>query len=251
MSTEVERARGLEREGIQTDRVRWNLSTAALYEEAVRRQEGVIAADGPLACRTGQHTGRSPNDKFVVREPSSEAEIAWGKVNRPMEPAQFDALHQDLLASLAGQGAVRARLLRRRRSGLPAAGPRHQRVRLAQPVLPQPVHRRPGGGRGAPRRSSRSSTRRASRPIPRATARNSDVVIALNFAKKLVLIGGTQLRRRDEEVDLLGPELHPAAAERAVDALLGEHRRRAATPRCSSACRAPARRRCRAIPIAC
>ena len=103
MSTEVDRARGLEREGIQTDRVRWNLSTAVLYEEAVRRQEGVIAAAGPLACRTGQHTGRSPNDKFVVREPSSEAEIAWGKVNRPITPAQFDAFHKDLVSSLAGK----------------------------------------------------------------------------------------------------------------------------------------------------
>src|SRR5712692_9121468 len=103
MSTEVERARGLEREGIKTDRVRWNLSTAALYEEAVRRREGMIAAAGPLSCRTGQHTGRSPNDKFVVREPSSEREIAWGKVNRPMELAHFDALHADLLSSLAGK----------------------------------------------------------------------------------------------------------------------------------------------------
>jgi phosphoenolpyruvate carboxykinase (ATP) len=103
MSTEVDRARGLEREGIQTDRVRWNLSTAVLYEEAVRRQEGVIAAAGPLACRTGQHTGRSPNDKFVVREPSSEAAIAWGNVNRPITPAQFDAFHKDLLSSLAGK----------------------------------------------------------------------------------------------------------------------------------------------------
>src|SRR6185295_10517862 len=103
MSTEVDRARGLEREGIQTDRVRWNLSTAELYEHAVRRQEAVIAADGPLACRTGLHTGRSPNDKFVVQEPSSEAEIAWGKVNRPLAPAQFDALHKDMLASLAGK----------------------------------------------------------------------------------------------------------------------------------------------------
>src|SRR3954454_6993498 len=100
MSTEVDRARGLEREGIQTDRVRWNLSTAVLYEEVVRRREGMIAAEGPLVCRTGQHTGRSPNDKFVVREPSSEAEIAWGKVNRPLDPAQFDALHKDLVASL-------------------------------------------------------------------------------------------------------------------------------------------------------
>src|SRR3954462_5240731 len=60
MSTEVDRARGLEREGILTDRVRWNLSTAVLYEEAVRRNEGVIAASGPLACRTGLHTGAAP-----------------------------------------------------------------------------------------------------------------------------------------------------------------------------------------------
>src|SRR3954471_2259361 len=103
MSIELDRARGLEREGIQTDRVRWNLSAAVLYEEAVRRQEGVIAADGPLSCRTGQHTGRSPNDKFLVRESGSEQEIAWGKVNRAMEPEQFDALHRDLLASLSGK----------------------------------------------------------------------------------------------------------------------------------------------------
>src|SRR4051812_9821680 len=103
MSTEVERGRGLEHEGIRTDRVKWNLSAAALYEEAISRQEGVLAADGPLVCRTGLHTGRSPNDKFVVREPSSEANVSWGKVNRPMTAAQFDALHQDLVGSLAGK----------------------------------------------------------------------------------------------------------------------------------------------------
>src|ERR1700726_4196198 len=103
MSTEVERPRGLEREGIRTDRVKWNLPAAALYEEAARKQEGLIAAEGPLVCRTGQHTGRSPNDKFVVREPSSEHQIAWGPVNRPMETAHFDALHRDLIGSLAGK----------------------------------------------------------------------------------------------------------------------------------------------------
>src|SRR6476469_6366785 len=102
MSTEVDRARGLDREGIQTDRVRWNLSPAALYEEAVRRQAGLIAAEGPLACRTGQHTGRSPNDKFIVREPSSEKEVAWGGPNRPMRVQHFATLHRDLLASLTG-----------------------------------------------------------------------------------------------------------------------------------------------------
>ena len=103
MSTDVARSRGLEHDGIETDRVRWNLTMAALFEEAVRRQEGVVAADGPLACRTGQHTGRSPNDKFVVREPSSDANVAWGTVNRPMDPAQFDLLRHDFLAALKGK----------------------------------------------------------------------------------------------------------------------------------------------------
>src|SRR5438552_9648541 len=103
MSTEVERGVGLERDGIETTSVKWNLSPAALYEEALRREEGLLASNGPLACRTGQHTGRSPNDKFVVREPSSEAEIAWGKVNRPMDAAHFEVLHEDFRAALRGK----------------------------------------------------------------------------------------------------------------------------------------------------
>ena len=91
MTTGVERARGLDREGIQNDSRALESVDSCAVRGGGPRQEGVIAADGPLACRTGQHTGRSPNDKFMVREPSSEAEIAWGEVNRPMEPAQFDA----------------------------------------------------------------------------------------------------------------------------------------------------------------
>src|SRR3954468_23042690 len=103
MSSHVERDRKLQPYGVEDARIRWNLSAAALYEEAVRRQEAMIAAEGPLVCRTGQHTGRSPNDKFVVRESSSEALIDWGKVNRAMAPEQFDALHRDLLSSLTGK----------------------------------------------------------------------------------------------------------------------------------------------------
>src|SRR6516164_1754282 len=83
----------LEQDGIYASRVYWNLTTSALYEEAVRRQEGLIAADGPLACRTGQHTGRSPNDKFIVREPSSEKDIAWGGPNRPIRVITEYAWH--------------------------------------------------------------------------------------------------------------------------------------------------------------
>jgi phosphoenolpyruvate carboxykinase (ATP) len=103
MSTiQAGRVSGLEEHGIRTSRpIHHNLGTAALYEHAIRRQEGELAVEGPLVCRTGAHTGRSPNDKFVVREPSSEGEIAWGKVNRPIDVARFDALKRDMVAHLA------------------------------------------------------------------------------------------------------------------------------------------------------
>jgi phosphoenolpyruvate carboxykinase (ATP) len=99
---EVGRAHELERHGVHTSRpIHWNLPAATLYEHAIRRGEGELAAGGPLVCRTGAHTGRSPNDKFMVQEPSSEEHIAWGKVNRPIAPAHFDMLKRDILAHLA------------------------------------------------------------------------------------------------------------------------------------------------------
>ncbi len=103
MSTvQASREQVLGESGIRTTRaIHWSLGTAALYEHAIRRQEGDIAMDGPLVCKTGAHTGRSPNDKFVVKELSSEGHVAWGKVNRPIEQAHFDALKRDMLAHLA------------------------------------------------------------------------------------------------------------------------------------------------------
>jgi phosphoenolpyruvate carboxykinase (ATP) len=81
--------------------VRANLSTAELYEDAVRAGEGVIAAEGPLVVRTGKHTGRSPKDKFIVREPSTARNIWWGEVNRPIALEHYDRLRTRLLAYLA------------------------------------------------------------------------------------------------------------------------------------------------------
>jgi phosphoenolpyruvate carboxykinase (ATP) len=81
--------------------VRTNLSTPELYEAAIRDGEGVIAADGPLVVRTGKHTGRSPKDKFIVREPSSEANVWWGEVNHPLSEAHYDRLRARLMAYVA------------------------------------------------------------------------------------------------------------------------------------------------------
>jgi phosphoenolpyruvate carboxykinase (ATP) len=83
---------GIDRQGItDAGTVYWNLPPARLTELAVQRGEAYLAAEGPLVCVTGQHTGRSPNDKFVVKDPATD-DIWWGEVNRPFEREKFDAL---------------------------------------------------------------------------------------------------------------------------------------------------------------
>ena len=81
-------------------RVYRNPTTALLYQHALARGEGVLAEGGPLVVDTGVHTGRSPMDKFIVREPGSEGRIWWGATNRPLEERQFDALRTKLTTYL-------------------------------------------------------------------------------------------------------------------------------------------------------
>ena len=180
----------LERDGIAASRLYWNLSAAALYEEAVRRQEAVIAAEGPLACRTGQHTGRSPNDKFLVREPSTEAEIAWGKVNRPMTAEHFDVLHADLLQSLQGRELFV-------QDCFAGADPKYRLpIRVINELAWHNLFARnlfivEARGSSAHMPDFTIIDSPGFRADPRRHGTNSDVVVALNFAKRLVLIGGT------------------------------------------------------------
>jgi phosphoenolpyruvate carboxykinase (ATP) len=74
----------------------WNLPAPTLYEEALRRGEGVLGLGGALAVETGQYTGRSPNDKFVVEEPSSTKDVDWGKVNQKYPEEKFELLLNDV-----------------------------------------------------------------------------------------------------------------------------------------------------------
>ena len=199
-----------------------------LYEEAIRRQEGLIAADGPLVCRTGQHTGRSPNDKFIVREPSSEAHIALGQG----EPAD-------------GAGAVRRAAPRHARvrcegkelfvqDCYAGADPAYRlpirvdhRVRLAQPVRPQPVHRRSRrGGRGRTRReftvidapSFKADPDAARHATPRWSSRSTSRSSWCSSAAR-----ATPARSRSRSSRVLNYLLPLQGV--LLDALLGEHRR--------------------------
>lgn len=81
----------------------WNLGTAQLIEYSLQRHEGILASGGALVVRTGQFTGRSPKDKYVVRESSTETTVHWGSVNQPMSETAFDGLFDRALAFLQGQ----------------------------------------------------------------------------------------------------------------------------------------------------
>ncbi len=95
---------GLESHGLTpTGAVHWNLSPAQLYEKALERGEGRIAHMGAFTAVTAPHTGRSPNDKYTVRDAASESSVDWGDVNVPLSEEHFRALRDDVLEFLGGQ----------------------------------------------------------------------------------------------------------------------------------------------------
>jgi phosphoenolpyruvate carboxykinase (ATP) len=92
---------GLEAHGIHPRRqVFWNPTVSVLYTHALVRGAARLAEGGPLVVDTGRHTGRSPLDRFVVREPGSEERIAWGSVNQPSDEGSFEGLRDKLVAHL-------------------------------------------------------------------------------------------------------------------------------------------------------
>jgi phosphoenolpyruvate carboxykinase (ATP) len=99
----VNPAQHLENQGFHgLGQVHYNLIEPALIHAAVTRGEGKLGLGGAFLCQTGQFTGRSPKDKFVVRTPSVEKTIWWDN-NAGMDPAAFDRLHADMLAHMRGR----------------------------------------------------------------------------------------------------------------------------------------------------
>jgi phosphoenolpyruvate carboxykinase (ATP) len=83
--------------------VHWNLTAPYLYEHAVQRREGQLGLGGSFVVNTGRHTGRSPKDKYIVKEPGTKDTVWWGDINQPIDPARFDNLQQRMLAYLQGK----------------------------------------------------------------------------------------------------------------------------------------------------
>jgi len=170
----------------------WNLSTGALYEEAIQRGEGTVAHLGPLVVDTTPHTGRSPNDKFTVDEPSSSENIWWGKVNRSISQENFVDLHHRMAAYLQGKDVFVQDCW---------AGADHD-YRLAVRV----VSERASASMFVRNMFIKSSAEEQEvfepdftvlqcpsfHGIPEADNLDSETFILVDFSKKLVLIGGSK-----------------------------------------------------------
>lgn len=81
----------------------WNLTPAELVEEAITRGEGQLVDSGALAADTGEFTGRSPKDRFIVCDETTENSVWWGDVNIKFDPSKFDLLYNRVTAYLSGK----------------------------------------------------------------------------------------------------------------------------------------------------
>ncbi len=171
------------------DRISWNAPAPVLYQEAVTRGEGLVAEGGGLAVSTGQHTGRSPSDKFIVRDATTEATIWWDN-NKAMSRTAFETLKADFLAharlkslyvqDLHGGADVEFQLPVR------VITEHAWHALFIQHLLILPTDR----GGFAPQLTIVNLPSFKADPARHGT--RSSTVIALDLASGLVLIGGTQ-----------------------------------------------------------
>ncbi|MEZ5986527.1 MAG: phosphoenolpyruvate carboxykinase [Hyphomonas sp.] len=176
--------------GIEPKSVRKNWNEARLYETAVATGEAQVADGGPLVVETGQHTGRSAKDKFTVRDETTENTVWWDN-NASMTPAQFDALLADFKTHLASQDVYVQELFG-------GADPSH---RLPVTVVTEyawhslfirHLLRIPENGEYETFESQFTIINCPSfRADPTRHGCRSETVIAVNFDKRMVLIGGT------------------------------------------------------------
>src|ERR1700722_4881457 len=184
-------AYGLEAQGFRNLKAAYfNLSAPALYEEAVRRGEGHVAANGPLVVRTGVHTGRSASDKFVVRDAASENQVWWDN-NKPMTPAHFDALYADMMTFAEGRELFAKDLFGgadlEHRIGVRIITEYAWHSLFVHQLLIRPTADQLKGF--APEFTIIDLPN--FRADPKVHGSATETVIAVNFTKKMILIGGT------------------------------------------------------------
>ncbi len=140
---------GIDAAGLTTTgKVHYNSTEAELYEEAIRRGEARLTAHGALVAETGQHTGRSAKDKFVVRDAATDPHIWWDN-NKALSPEHFDRLLADFQAHAKARDLFVQDLVGGADDANSLAGPRRHRVCVAFPFYsqsPDPACRRRSRG---------------------------------------------------------------------------------------------------------
>ena len=185
---------GLEAQGIETRAdLHWNLVTARLVQAAVARNEGKLSADGPLVVETGAHTGRSAQDKFIVRDAETADTVWWGKTNKPMEPEHFAALKADFYKALQNKEDLYVQDLYggsqpEHRVGVRVINELAWHNLFIRTMLVRPQERELRGFKADYTIIDLPSFR----ADPARHGTRSETVIAVNFSEKLVLIGGTK-----------------------------------------------------------
>ena len=171
-------------------RTHFNLSPALLVEHSIRRDEAKLAANGSLVGYTNR-TGRSPKDKFIVKDETTAGRVAWGAVNAPIEPGKFDALYESVMEHLRGRELFVQDLFC-------GADPAYRLpVRIVNEyawhnfLCGNYSYGRRRRNSGIIVRSSPSSRHRSFKADPKRDGVNSEVFILLNFTRRTVLIGGT------------------------------------------------------------
>ena len=168
-----------------------NLTTPALYEQIVRRREGEITHLGPIAVRTGHHTGRAAKDKFIVKDDLSADKIWWGKSNTPFDPLKFDALYRRIGAYLQGRDLFTQDVFA-------GADPQYRiAVRVVNETAWHNLFARTMFARTSPEDLARFQPDFTVLHVPHfhafpeADGTNSETFIILNLSRRLVVIGGT------------------------------------------------------------
>jgi phosphoenolpyruvate carboxykinase (ATP) len=183
---------GLDRQGLHhLGSVHWNQSVPVLYEHAVRRGEGELALGGSFSVSTGLYTGRTPRDKYIVEEPGTKDTVWWGKINQPVSPQQFASLHQRMLAYFQGRELFVQDLYA-------GADPTYRLpVRVVtdgawHSLFSRNMFIRPPADE-LPSFEPAFTILHAPKflAIPEQDGINSETFIFVNFAERLVLIGGT------------------------------------------------------------
>ncbi|MGE4323904.1 MAG: phosphoenolpyruvate carboxykinase [Sphingobium sp.] len=184
----------LDQQGIHTNAEQhWNLPTPRLVEAALANGEGILSRDGPLVVKTGKHTGRSANDKFIVKDAETADTVWWGKTNVPMTPDHFAALKADFLKALGEKDKLYIADL------YGGSQPEYRvNVRVINELawhnqFVRTLLVRPGAeelGAFVPEYTIIDLP--TFRADPARHGCRSETVVAVNFTEKLILIGGTR-----------------------------------------------------------